>query len=558
VPAGRYFAIEQCPPLTACPDPAAIKGGSWRWSTCGEVDQHGIVQTVVGKGKCFFLECLCLNRHLASNHPALRPCDGRSPPPNLATPSPMHIPALLPFALVIAGLAGCATAPVPLGPEPLAAPPTHWQAPLPHNGELTDLSRWWQALGDPLLVELIDAAQQASPSMASAGARVIESRSALRQSQARLGPTLDGTASASREVRQPLTPVASTLQAGVQASWEIDLFGVNRLSSDAARARLDGAQALWHDARVLVAAEVANRYFSQRACEQQTRIARADTQSRQETARLSALSLQAGFTASATAALARASAAEAQGRVSQQSALCALDVKALVALTAWPEPTLASRLATAPEDLATQARLNVASVPAQTLAQRPDVFHAQQAVVAAGADTGAAQAQRYPQLRLSGSIGALHYRASGSDDGMATWSIGPLALSVPLFDGGQRTAAVRAAQARHEEAVSTYHAKVRQAVRETEEALVALQSTGVRIDDAQVAQAGYRDWLQATQARHNAGLASLVELEDARRTELASTNTTVALRLERIQAWIALYRAAGGGWTTQARMEPQP
>jgi multidrug efflux system outer membrane protein len=140
------------------------------------------------------------------------------------------------------------------GPVPLAAPAA-WQAPLPHNGELTDLSRWWQDLGNPLLVEFIDAAQQVSPSLASTRSRVIQSRAALRQTQARLGPTLDGTAGANRGVTHPATPVASTLQAGVLASWEIDLFGANRLGSEAAQARLDGARALWHDARVVVATE---------------------------------------------------------------------------------------------------------------------------------------------------------------------------------------------------------------------------------------------------------------------------------------------------------------
>ncbi len=470
----------------------------------------------------------------------------------------MHITALLSFVLAIAGLAGCATAPTDPPALPSASAPQKWQAPLPHNGRLTDLSSWWQDLGDPLLVELIDAAQQTSPTLASARARVLQSRAALRQAQARLGPTLDGTVGASRGVSQPATPVASTLQAGIQASWEIDLFGANRLSSDAAQARLDGAQAAWHDARVLVAAEVANRYFSQRACQQQTRIAHADAQSRQETARLSELSLQAGFTARASTALARSSAAEAKGRTTRQGALCALDVKALVALTGQDEPALIQRLDGASTNLAANARLTVSSVPVETLSQRPDVFAAQREVVAASSDTGAAQAQRYPQLRLSGSIGGLQYRASGTDDGMATWSLGPLALSVPLYDGGQRTAAVLAAQARFDEAVAIYQGKVRQAVRETEEALVALQSTAARADDAQTAEAGYRDWFLATENRYKGGLASLVELEDARRTQLAAANTTVALRLERIQAWVALYRAVGGGWSGLAHSDEQP
>jgi multidrug efflux system outer membrane protein len=464
----------------------------------------------------------------------------------------MRISELLTISCVALSLAACAVVPATPEPAPALEAPSRWQAPLPHNGSITDLTRWWQDLGDPLLVDLLDAAQRSSPSLASARSRVVQSRSALDQARAALGPSLDGKASVGRGVTQPMTSATTTLQAGVQASWELDLFGANRLASDAARARLDSAQAAWHDARVLVAAEVAGRYYDQRACEQQYRIALADTQSRAETARLSELTLKAGFTASATASLARAAASDARGRATRQRAACAQAIKALVAMTDLPEPELTRRLAQAPLDLAPQAHLAVAALPADTLAQRPDVFAAERAVAAASIDIGGTQALRYPRLGLSGSIGALHYRADGDSGGMATWSIGPLALSVPLFDSGRHAALVAGARARYTESVALYQAQVRQAVREVEQALVALQSTGERVADAVTADAGYRAWLDATEARYNGGLASLVELEDARRIRLAAADALVLLQRERIQAWIDLYRAAGGGWTAAA------
>jgi multidrug efflux system outer membrane protein len=464
----------------------------------------------------------------------------------------MRLPALLTIACVALGLTACATKPAPHAPTPRPDPPPRWQAPLPHNGELTDLTRWWQDLGDPLLVDLLLAAQQASPSLASARSRVIQSRAALTQARAALAPSVDGSASASRSNTQTSLGTSTSVLAGVQASWELDLFGVNRMAKDAAQARLDSAQAAWHDARVLVAAEVASHYFGRRACEQRRRIAVADAMSRKETARLSGLSLRAGFTASATDALARAAASDASGRAIRQGAVCAQAVKALVALTGLPEPTLVLRLAQAPLDLAPQAQLNVAALPAETLAQRPDVFAAQRDIIAASADIGSTEASRYPRLALSGSIGALRYQAAGGSSDMATWSIGPLALSVPLFEGGRHAARVDAARARYDESVALYQARVRQAVREVEQALVTLQSTAERVADADMAEAGYRDWLSATEARYHGGLASLVELEDARRTRLASTDALVQLKLERIQAWIDLYRAAGGGWTPAA------
>ncbi len=459
----------------------------------------------------------------------------------------MEYPRLLLTCCTAFCLTACAAWQPPLA-LPDAAPPD-WYAPLAHNGSLTDLSQWWQSLGDPLLVQLVEAAQNASPSLASARSRIEQSRAARVQAGAALLPALDGTGSAARGITQPLIPVASTFGANLQASWEIDVFSANRLASDAAQARLEGARAQWHSARVAVAAEIANLYFDQRACQKQSTIAQSDALSRAQTSRLTALSTQAGFSAPATAALARASAAESNNRATQRRALCDLDIKAMVALTGLAEPELRQKLALAPDDLAPKAAIAITSVPAQVLGQRPDLLSAERDVAAASADIGSAQAQRYPRLGLNGSVGLQSYRTSAGSDDFTSWSIGPLTLSVPLFDGGRRAANVQAAQARYDEAAFLYRARARQAVREVEQALVNLQSTAARGDDAELAYEGYRASLTATEARYNGGLASLVELEDARRSALASADALVVLQRERIQAWIALYRAAGGGWT---------
>ena len=448
--------------------------------------------------------------------------------------------AFLPLAL-----GACATTAPPA--QVAAPPPTAWQAPLPHQGSLGDMARWWTQLGDPLLVELIDAAQAVSPGIAQAQARIAQARAAQVSSRAALLPSLDAQASASRGLNEQLARVATTAQAGLQASWEIDLFGANRAAKTAADERLTGAQALWHEARVSVAAEVAQQTSSLRTCLAQLDVAERDALSRGETSRLSELSERAGFTAPATAALARASAAEAQARVAQQRMQCDVEVKTLVALTGWEEPTLRARLA-APVAAAPDTLFAIAVLPAQVLAQRPDVYNAERDVAAASADVGSAQAQRYPRLSLSGSVGTAWVRAGGVTTDLNTWTIGPLALSLPLFDAGRRAAHTDAAQARYDEAAALYRAKVRQAVSEVEQALVRLQSTAERSASARTAVQGYRASFDATEARWRGGLASLVELEDARRTALAAENALVALQHERQAAWVALYRAAGGGW----------
>ncbi|CAN5199000.1 efflux transporter outer membrane subunit [soil metagenome] len=463
--------------------------------------------------------------------------------------------------------AGCATSAPPRAIDDVrATAPAQWNAPLqaaasvtpqspqlPHAGAMSDLSRWWQQQGDPLLVELIDAAQAASATVAAAASRIAQARAAGVAAGAAMSPKLDLATSAARTSTQPPLPLGTTVQAALQASWEVDLFGGLRAARDAAQARLEGAQAGWHDARVSVAAETASQYFALRACERQAAILQAEATSRGETSRLSELSANAGFLAPATAALARASAAEGSGRATQQRAQCELNLKALVMLTALPEADLRARIAGAPSGPLRLAGIAIDSLPAQTLAQRPDLFAAERNVTAASADVGAAQAQRYPRLGLNGSIGAASFRSDGVTTNLSTWSIGPLALTVPLFDGGARAANVDAAQARYDEAVINYRALARQAVREVEEALVRLQSVAAREADARIAAEGYRASFNGTESRYQNGMSNLVELEDARRTRLAAELALVTLEQERVAAWIALYRAAGGGWNTAAQ-----
>jgi multidrug efflux system outer membrane protein len=447
-------------------------------------------------------------------------------------------------------LAGCAS-PRPPASVTANAPP-QWYAPLPHNGALGELSAWWQQFNDPLLIELIESAQTLSPTVASARSRIEQARAARTAAGAALLPTLDGVASATRGNAQAGVPVvATTMQAGAQAAWEIDVFGRNRGAADAAQARLEGAQAGWHEARVSVAAETANSYVGLRTCHQQLAVANNDARSRAETARLTGLSADAGFTAPASAALARASAAEGSARATQQRAQCESELKALVALSGVTEPALRQKMAVARMETAQAAMLSVASLPAQVLAQRPDVYQAELEVAAASAEVGSARADRFPRLSLSGSIAAGRVRTGGVSTDLTTWSIGPLALTVPIFDGGRRAANVDAAQARYEEAAALYQARVRQAVREVEEALVNIESARSRNEDARVATEGYRVSFNATEARYRNGLASLVELEDQRRVLLAAETALVALQRERVAAWIALYRAAGGGWARQ-------
>jgi NodT family efflux transporter outer membrane factor (OMF) lipoprotein len=437
-----------------------------------------------------------------------------------------------------------------------AAPPVAWNAPLPHGGSLTDLREWWKAQNDPILVALIDDAQALSPSVAAALNRVQTARANEVTAQAALLPGVTAGLSSGRSVSLPATPAATSTAVTLQTSWEIDVFGAARVARVAAAGQTQGSQAQWHDARVSVAAEVADTYYALAHCWKTHALAEQDLASRQRSRDVSARSLQAGMLAPAAYAQVQAEVAQSQLRLIQHSSQCDLYTKALVALTGEDEALVRSvmRALVLPDDL---TGFSVTRIPAQALVQRPDVFAAEHDVALASAQIGRAKARRWPGLSLGGSIGALRYGSAGVDTDITTWSFGPLALTLPVFDAGQRAALVDAATADYVAAVTIYRAKVRQAVREVEEALVVLDSTVQREADTRAVLDARLQNLGAAQNRERNGLASTLEVEEARRAGLAAQADVLALQLERKRAWVALYRAAGGGWERPAP-EPAP
>jgi NodT family efflux transporter outer membrane factor (OMF) lipoprotein len=466
----------------------------------------------------------------------------------------MRLPgALLAIALT---LAGCAAPGVmrPRGPAPPAAStlaPPAWEAPLPHGGEAADLLRWWARFDDPVLPALIESAQAAHPSLAAAAARVAQARADATAAGAGLLPRVDAVAQGTRGRDVPEAPLATSGALGAAFSWELDLFGAVGAGRDAARARLRAAQAGWHDARVLVAAEVAQQYLALRACEAQLDLARADAASRAQTDRLTGTLAEVGLQAPAVAALARASAAQAASGLVVREASCQGLVKVLVELTALPEPTLRARLAPGRARVPPAPALT-ASLPAALLAQRPDIAAAAAQAQAAADAVVQSRAQRLPRLSLSGNFTRARAETAFATQQGPVWSFGPVQLTLPLFDGGRLQAAEASARAAYTEAEAQLKARIRQAVREVEQALVNLDAAQRRSASVRSAAADYRLSLQGAEIRQRAGLASLFELEDARRSAVQADAAWIDWQREHAQAWVALYRALGGGWQADA------
>ncbi|MES2636595.1 MAG: efflux transporter outer membrane subunit [Pseudomonadota bacterium] len=456
-----------------------------------------------------------------------------------------------------------------------------WQTALPHDGKLSQLQTFWMQYQDPLLLALIEKAQTESVNIATASSKIAEARANRVSALSSLLPTLDSTLSSSKAVQQPaigstgVSPIPAgvgqpggaqtgafgfggqaitTTQINAQAAWELDLFGVNRGLWKAAQAQEKAVQAGWHDARVAVAAELATSYFNQRFCQMQLAINQNDAKSRAETARVTEISYKAGFSANGVYQLALAGAADAAQQVKVQQAQCDLGIKELVALTDLDEITLRQKLAETAfaTNETNQTLFSIAELPATIISQRPDIVSAEADLMTTAAEVKNTQAQRLPKVSLNGSIGWMRLSGSGFKGEGEIWSLGPISITLPIFDAGKRRANVDTAEAKYAEAAANYRSKVRYAVKEVEDALVNLHASTNRQADVQAALTGYQASLLATEQKVSAGFANLIELEENRRYALQAQTNQVNVLKDRNNAWISLYRAVGGGWQNPA------
>jgi outer membrane protein, multidrug efflux system len=461
---------------------------------------------------------------------------------------------------------------------PIAA---NWQAPLPYDGKVEKLGEFWQQFNDDLLLQLIQSAQQVSPNIADAKARIAQARANRISQVAYTRPSLDGTFSSTRAKQQPEldssganngapsgaggnvsggsfgggfgSGATTNTQIGLQSVWELDLFNANKVLVESAQKTEAAANSNWHEARVAVAAELATSYLNYRFCQSQQAILARDLKSRQETARVTAISIKAGFTPSASQFLADASVTDATQQLNAQQTICDNYIKELVALTDEKEPELREKLAKQTfntNDPKTFYAIN--ELPAQVIAQRPDLINAEAELIAAAASVQRNQAARLPKVTLNGSIGWMWLSGVGFSGNGNVWSLGPLSITLPIFDSGKRKAELDSAEAQYEASAVNYRNKIRVAVKEVEGALLSLHSSELRHADLQKALLGYDASFKATDAKVRAGFANLLELEESRRLALQTEINIANVLQSRMNAWVTLYRAAGGDWQKEA------
>ncbi len=451
--------------------------------------------------------------------------------------------------------------------------PEQWQAPLPHSGNLNTLVDWWGQFNDPVLSQLLTAAEKDNPTLDTALANIKSARANVMSARAGAFPGVTGNASHIRSggdsgfgsggvatsnagagagTSQGFPTgssggVTDSTRATLDASWEIDLFGAIRFSRQAADATLQARQSDWHEARVTLAAEVTNNYLDYRTCQLLVGAYQRQLDSKKETSRLTAIQEGAGFASPADAALAEASANSTLSSLVGQQAQCEITIKQLVALTGLDEPKVREMLVTGEAAIPRPAEFDIQVLPVSVINQRPDLIAKERALAAASANVGVAEANRYPSLSLTGSIGVSVISVEGNKFNSHPWSFGP-ALSIPIFDAGKLKAEKTDAEAQYDLAFANYRQNVRTAVSEVEQALVNLDTANKREAAEQKSTAQYRKFFTATEINWRAGGASLLTLEDARRQAINAELAWINQQHDRVASWIALYKAIGGGW----------
>lgn len=455
--------------------------------------------------------------------------------------------------LALAALTGCAGG--PLSTRAPVSLPSEWKDaggfPVASPGQ--DLSRWWGRFGDPTMSRLISTAIESSPDTRSASARVREARANRDAAYSALLPSLTGGGSTtSRRNRTDAggSTSASSYSAGLDASWEIDLFGKNRSSVETAVANLGAAEENLHSVHAALAAEVAETYLNLRANEARLNVLKQNLVSREATAQLATWRWKSGEADSLEANQAQSSLETARAGLPALEQSLAQGRNTL-ALLAGGAPGTLNGMFSASRGIPQPPASLAIGIPADVLRQRPDVRLAGYQLLAAAATTRTVEASRYPSLNLSGSLGldtSSSRKLFDPESAAANIIVG---ITSPIFDGGRIRANIRAASASEEQAIETYRKTVLTALSETENALIACRRSAERLVILEKATALAREADEIARQRYQAGEIDFLDVLDSQRTLLSLEDNLLTTRTDRTTAYVRLYQALGGGWSAR-------
>ena len=445
-------------------------------------------------------------------------------------------------------LAGCTVGPDyhPASPGELKVP-TGYQSPAAPGAQAVDLARWWTSFDDPLLSALIGSALATNNQIDAASARLLAARASLRGARGALLPAIG--ASMGTSTSAPLAGPGddgTNFRAGIDASWETDLFGGNRRALEAASAGAGAAEAELHAVQLSIAAELALNYIDYRLSQARLTHARANLGYLDETVLIAGWRVQAGLVSSLDLEQSRVLRAQTAASIPSLETGLSASANRIAVLTGQAPGSVSGQLDDE-QPIPLGPDVIETGLPAELLQRRPDVVAAERRLAAETARIGVATAQLYPALRLSGSLtsGAL------SLGGLGESIIGALAsaITAPIFQGGQIRAQIDGQKSTAQAAFANYREAVLTALEDTENALVTLRNTRRREDQLVLAEGSAQATLLYARSQYRAGLIDFQTLLEAERSLLSTQDSRTTARAARATSLVQLYKALGGGWS---------
>jgi len=457
-------------------------------------------------------------------------------------------------AAATAWLAGCSL--MPTYERPSAPVTAQWPATpadaVPATGPAAAELPWQDFVGEPALRELIGLALANNRDLRVAVLAIEQARAQYQIRRADQFPTVNVGITGNR---QPKTDgsgdMSSSYTAGLAlASWELDFFGRVASLKEAALAQYLATEEARKAAQISLVAAVANAWLSLQTNDELLALAQRTLATREDSLRLTRLRFDHGATSALDLRQAESLAAAARAALAQQQRLRALDVNALTLLVGQPLPE--SLLTRPGAEMAAPFRDIPAGLPSDLLARRPDIRQAEQQLIAANANIGAARAAFFPRISLTASAGSASGQLSGLfENGSWGWTLAPQAL-LPIFDAGRNRAGLGSANAGRDIAVAQYEKAIQTAFREVSDALAGRATLGEQLRAQQALADAETDRLRLADLRYRNGVASHLELLDAQRSLFAAQQALAQTRLAQRQNQVLLYKALGGGWTEPA------
>ncbi len=410
----------------------------------------------------------------------------------------------------------------------------------------TELAKWWLRFNDTLLDSLIQQAVQANTSVVTAQAALRAARAQRDVTAAGLLPALGSSAAFQRNTAGDNHPTNS-FRVGLDADWELDVFGINRSALGASEALAFSSAASLADVQVSIAAEVALAYVALRGVQLRLGIAIANLASQTETLQITQWRQQAGLVTVLEVEQARAASAQTRSQLPVLRNVIDQSMHSLSVLTGQP-PAALSGMLTAPGPVPTARNDLALDIPAQTLRQRADVRAAELQVTAASFRVAQADAARAPSFRLGGSVGLNALSFAALTQGASVVSALLASVSMPVFDGGALRGQVRVQEAALDQAVSAYRSVILKALKEVEDALTQLRHDLEREVSLQQAAAAADIAASLAQQRFASGLVDFQVVLETQRTQLNTQDSVAAVRTDLGADYVRLYKALGGGW----------